>query len=703
MGRSPHGDSSSNKRNSITSRLFGSLRGSRGDTSTASLDRRSSLVGSKSHTGGSGSGGKHHSSSGGNGSGSPVPRIREWLDACNREHDHHCATSSSAPDPGTFRPVWLIDSAERCLVRAKPANRYVALSYVWSASGAPTTTTAATALGTPATSAVSHHNRRRRSDDTSWLLVKDNVDVFEDALPEDDLPQTVIDAMWLARKVGLRYLWVDKICVVQDDAQEVEAHIAGAAYIFANAYLTVVAAHGTIHDGLAPIRPRRPASQSATPPSKGAHDNLVRQSKWSTRCWTLEEGIYSRRRVYFFEEAVTWQCHCDTWEGTPTRHPRGSSRRDTCTSTLSDAIFAYRHAPWPDLDEYARIAMDYSARRVTSVEDTVRAFSSVTNVLSRIFPGGFLYGMPLMFLDIALLWRPQASIRRRAVANRPFLPSWSWMGWWFDGVAVDLTLWRAAADYLLDTAAERAGKSAGSTGGKRLQSNIMFRVKPTIRWAVSNRTTHVPVDSSGLRYRELRSRRNAGATLPPGWERSGGSSYFTHDSEETTRFKYPIPVEDPPEDGDYPSVPNEVAMPGPLLAFRTDSAFFEVDYDATLSPRDADMNPSVAVGNIWSHKNRWAGSFRAHDGWLGVQSSNYEGDEALEFIAISTATERKGSHVFNEAQYKANVGPDELVDIVNVLWIERIGDMAYRRGLGHILQKAWDDQTKEEDVEILLG
>ncbi|KAL6869417.1 hypothetical protein ACO1O0_000743 [Amphichorda felina] len=663
-GRSPRRDAS--KRSSITDRIFGTLNKARQDTA-ASLQRRTSSA-------------SNSPSAATKGQQSPVSRIREWLDTCNREHNHHC-TPGSRPDDqdvATFRPVWLIDSADRRLVRAKTTDRYMALSYVWGPGGG--------------------QNRRGSTQADPALLVKANVDVYEDALPEDDLPRTVLDAMWVARKLGLRYLWVDKLCIVQDDRDEMDAHIHHMAHVFSNAYLTLVAAHGDVNTGLVPLNPRRPPPAtlgrglaSGTP----NHEELVRQSKWRTRGWTLEEALYSRRRVYFFEDAITWECHCESWQGSPaSKQIRG--RREACTDTLSSAIFAYRHAPWPDLDEYARIAMDYSARRVTVVDDTLRAFSGITHVLSRIFPGGFLYGMPLMFLDVALLWRPQASMRRRAVVQPPFLPSWSWMGWWFDGIPVDLVLWRAAADYVAESGAGRQGQKKS----KRLQSPNAFKIKPTVTWTLTDRSAGVPVHSIGFQYRDLRSRRSTASAYPPGWSREG--AHFKHDSDDSTLFRYPIPVEDPPEAGEYPPPLGETAFPGPFLSFRTSSAFFEVDYDATLSPRDAEMNPPVAVGNIWSKTNRWAGTLRSHDGWLGIQSSNYDGDEALEFVAISAATERRGSHLFTPEQFAANRDTGDFVDVVNVLWIERIGGVAYRRGLGHILQKAWDAQPKEE-VDVLLG
>ncbi|KAG9253326.1 tol protein [Emericellopsis atlantica] len=647
---SPRRDpSTSSKRNSITDRVRNSFLKARQDTQ-ASIQRRTSTAPGKPTQ-------------------SPISRIRDWLDTCNREHDHHCSPPSSSKtddEVDTFRPTWLIDSTDRCLVRSKPGDRYVALSYVWGGGA--------------------------RTETGDIRLAKANIDVYEDALPEADLPQTILDAMWTARKLGLRYLWVDQLCITQDDKDEMESHTQHMAYVFANAYLTLVAAHGDVHTGLIPLNPRRQGPRGLGSGTEN-HADLVRQSKWSTRGWTLEESYYSRRKVFFFEDAITWECHCELWQDSPTAAVRG--RRAACAHPLSEAAFAWRHAPWPDLDEYARIAADYSARRVTRVDDTLKAFAGITHVLSRVFPGGFLYGMPLMFLDIALLWRPQASMRRRAVIQPPFLPSWSWMGWWFDGVPVDLVLWRAAADYVVD-------KTSDGSTSQRLQSPHAFKIKPTVTWALTDRTASAPVTNNGLHFRDLRSRRSSVSSYPPGWTRVG--PHFQHDSDDLTLFRYPIPVEEPPEDGvAYPAPAGELAFPGPYLSFRTTSALFEVDYDATLSTREAAMNPPVAVGNLWSRTTqRWAGSFRAHDGWLGIQSSNYEGDEVLEFVAISTATERRGSHVFSAAQFAANKDADDFVDIVNVLWIERIGGVAYRRGLGHVLRKAWEGAEPEE-VDVLLG
>ncbi|ATY65123.1 Heterokaryon incompatibility [Cordyceps militaris] len=600
-------------------------------------------------------------------------------DTCNNQHGRHCNGDSEASPsaPATFRPQFLIDAADKRLVRAKPDDRYVALSYVWGP------------------------QPRAHGDDAPAQLTKSNLDEWLLALPEQNVPQTIADAVWLARKLGLRHLWVDRMCIVQDDEAVKENHIRHMAFVFANAYLTIVAAHNDVNTGLLPLNVRRPRPPRGGGPPTADHNDLLLASRWNTRGWTLQERLYSRRAVFFFEETVTWECHCDLWQGTGTgaagfARNMWKGKKPECTHRIASAGFGFQHAPWPDMDEYARVAADYSARRVTLVDDTLRAFAGITTVLARAFPGGFMYGMPLLFLDSALLWRPQASIRRRALSRPPFLPSWSWMGWWFDGVRVDLTLWKAAADYVQDT---RTTGKRGQPAVRRFQAPSAFRIKPTVVWQLSDRARSVPVPNTGFQFRELRGRRNAGAPLPPGWSRSG--SHFVHDSDDDTVFKYPVPVEDPPEPGEHPPLPGELTFPGPLLAFRTMSGIFDVDFSVTLSPKDV-ANPPVAVGNIWSRGHRWVGEFRAHDGWLGIQSSNYDGDEKLEFIAISSVVERGGSLVFPPDRYEEHADSKGYLEVVNVLWIERIAGVAYRRGIGHVMQKAWEAHAVDE-MDILLG
>ncbi|KAK1749918.1 heterokaryon incompatibility [Echria macrotheca] len=64
------------------------------------------------------------------------------------------------------------------------------------------------------------------------------------------LPWTLRDAMAVARELGIRYLGVDRLCIVQDDATQKPGRLAAMAAIYGNASLTLIAANGDDTRGL---------------------------------------------------------------------------------------------------------------------------------------------------------------------------------------------------------------------------------------------------------------------------------------------------------------------------------------------------------------------------------------------------------------------------------------------------------------------
>ncbi|KAF1809708.1 hypothetical protein P152DRAFT_461087 [Eremomyces bilateralis CBS 781.70] len=82
--------------------------------------------------------------------------------------------------------------------------------------------------------------------------------------------------------------------------------------------------------------------------------------------------------------------------------------------------------PFPSLYGYFRLAAGYNSRGFSYPEDAVFAFAGITTALTRIFPGGFISGLPQMFFDVALLWQPERAATRRIKRNtstNAYLPS----------------------------------------------------------------------------------------------------------------------------------------------------------------------------------------------------------------------------------------------------------------------------------------
>lgn len=75
----------------------------------------------------------------------------------------------------------------------------------------------------------------------------------------------------------------------------------------------------------------------------------------------------------------------------------------------------------------------FNVRELSFETDVVPASLSIICMLQPKLPRGFLYGLPISFLDGTLIWRsnPKEPFRRRSsAADNLAPPSWSWAGWW---------------------------------------------------------------------------------------------------------------------------------------------------------------------------------------------------------------------------------------------------------------------------------
>ncbi|KAF2493580.1 HET-domain-containing protein [Lophium mytilinum] len=68
-----------------------------------------------------------------------------------------------------------------------------------------------------------------------------NLKAHQNSIPWSSLPKTFQEAVAITRALGLRYLWVDALCIVQDDAIEYAEQSLQMAEIYSNSFLTVAA------------------------------------------------------------------------------------------------------------------------------------------------------------------------------------------------------------------------------------------------------------------------------------------------------------------------------------------------------------------------------------------------------------------------------------------------------------------------------
>jgi hypothetical protein len=383
--------------------------------------------------------------------------IKWWLRLCETEHGCHLDGSITREEmPDSLR---MIDVKAQCVVPAATMQtpRYVALSYVW---GGPQKVTL-----------------RKETFD---VLTKPGV--FQDIL----LPQTIADAIAVVEILGERYLWVDSLCIIQDQTEDRVAQIQCMDLIYTGALLTIIAASGKDSDaGLPGLRPSTRTNVQVTAqvmratvhtrpdehvldhhgmslmttltPQKIEFDHYLEETTWYTRGWTMQERVLSKRNLIFTGEQVHWECEGGSWceesefdfwsrrfyryakepSLLPPRvmmHPRlGRQAKleelNTTKNKPSDDQWFWGH--------YCHLVMRFTQRKFTNDGDMSDAFAGILRPLSRIHNMRFIWGHPETRFSKMLMWSGCPSGRREAMcivpssngAREVMFPSWSWMGW----------------------------------------------------------------------------------------------------------------------------------------------------------------------------------------------------------------------------------------------------------------------------------
>jgi hypothetical protein len=633
-----------------------------------------------------------------------IQLMRKWLNCCDDWHRNVCHLSPVLQlemEPAQMR---LIDVKMGCLVVALEPSRYVALSYVWGKFQILQTTKALLPDYEEHGGLVSH-----------------NV----------CLPSTVRDAMSLVSKLGERYLWVDALCIVQDDPAEKQQQISGMDSVYKNAYLTIVAATGDNADyglpGIGGASKTRNLTQDVAELAPGQYLVAVQESfsyflggclmngwdtrsfdcPWNTRAWTYQERLFSRRCLIFLNQTVFFQCQRMIWSEDVVAEEQdiyryyqmedSFERLDHNRRSISGAIFpelrgySLTHSPWPDFPQCRRIISEYVERKLSYEADALAALAGIFSTLSHQFPGGFHYGLPEQFFDIALLWQPKAMLTRRRhpldTSTHSYFPSWSWAGW---VGAFDFREWCFGDEYI-----------------RSLDISPMFVwVKRLIDWRkekTNDRILHF-VNNTFQQYRNYKMD-DGNMDLPTGWSRYEETEYvydeypqlkqkfyYTHESSPQAAFHYPIPLVDLAERQRVPDT-------GPYLYFTSAVAFFHLKSEEY--PEDDDLGCCVSVTD---DKGNWCGRIVLNpcwtdEPWVKPQGASYE------FVAISEGyvplMEVYGSD-WLEHRYVHDTESSDIYHYYNALLIQRENEVAYRIGLARIAATAWC-ALNPASTDLILG
>lgn len=361
--------------------------------------------------------------------------VQSWLNLCAKNHrsssnvsgshawyegteehsisERGCAPVASEPIPN-FR---LVDVKMRCVVCIKQKTEYAALSYVWGGS--------------------------RR-----FVLCKENADSL--SLPGAlnhkalELPQTFRDAIEFVEKLAIRYIWIDALCIQQDDSDQLVAHMNSMDVIYSAAALTIVSDAESADAGIPGISTSRKPPQETFEykgtqyiSAKKTFGQALQESPWERRAWCLQEKVFSNRLLVLTETQAFYHCAAATWfedtqlESRPNiagpvhvREKPSLSRKEAemLRPSLQTAYESHRDYFGRN---FWRLIENYSRRLLSFEADVIRAFSGILRSLEPQH-GIAVWGIPQREFGRGISFEYSAY---RSDMRREGFPSWSWTGW----------------------------------------------------------------------------------------------------------------------------------------------------------------------------------------------------------------------------------------------------------------------------------
>ena len=332
--------------------------------------------------------------------------MKEWLSRCKSSHPG-CYSAQ-----GDFVPSRLLDIISlyipsdvdpRIVLRSELPNRpeYLALSYCWG-KAQPLTTTAAT------------------------------LDQYRIGIPIRVIPQTISDAIAVARALGFRYLWIDCICIIQDDEQDWidESRMMGS--IYSNAEIVIAATRAsaategflgmrTVHrTGIARSSFRAPHAAPATYRITRELQPGQAEGPLDSRGWAFQERILARRYLSFGPDEMQWVC------------------REEALSESGEKAFLIAKPIWP-FDRMVNgtdrppaqiwreeILRPYLSRELTRPSDNLVALSAVAARFHSVIKGDYLAGLWSKDLIQQLLWYSTRGNQASGFPRSQYAPTWSW-------------------------------------------------------------------------------------------------------------------------------------------------------------------------------------------------------------------------------------------------------------------------------------
>ena len=331
--------------------------------------------------------------------------IKGWYSNCEVDHGAKCRPAVGNL-PTRLIDIWSAPLSVKLIHRSDASTldrKYTTLSHCWDAQPLIQTT-------------------------------RSNLHLYSQAIPPESIPRTFREAFAVTRALGIRYIWIDGLCVIQDSPEEWEREVSRMKDVYSRSSLNIAAAdsansnEGCFAD--VNVNEEHDWTQFSLYDSNnvlkltikvqiGDSRRTTERSFLSTRGWVLQEQLLSPRMVSCMRSELHWQCaHAyRTESGVEFDHDSAICG----TPHLRNDMSISHERVW-------RVWMEnFSQRKFTFWNDRLPALAGITEYYESTTNDAPLLGLWKTSILQDLLWIRLSDSRPSVPCNETFLPSWSWL------------------------------------------------------------------------------------------------------------------------------------------------------------------------------------------------------------------------------------------------------------------------------------
>ncbi|KAI8633306.1 HET-domain-containing protein [Xylariaceae sp. FL1651] len=370
-----------------------------------------------------------------------------WLSNCISNHQDTCGQQARGDIldwpglPSRILDVKLLESADTIYLQSRDLisssdRRYVALSHCWGKMEHPFCTT------------------------------KDTLNDRMNGINVSAMPRTFQNAVIIVRSLGLRYLWIDSLCIIQGDEEDWAKEAADMSNIYRYCHLLIGAARGASDEAgflqmrsqidVAKLERHASESNSSFQPSKAENIHLQllppEASRWTYdshvdpmsgeplngRAWCLQGRLLPTRALFYGSTQMFWECQKlrASEDGNIATHS-GILLEQLCSTGESSTSVFLRFAEGSDGDTeedirgnkwiaWYNMVEEYSTRSLTKDDDRLVALGGLARIIAKSTSATYLAGLWETGLIEGLMWSRKSRDQQLRTPSAYSAPSWSW-------------------------------------------------------------------------------------------------------------------------------------------------------------------------------------------------------------------------------------------------------------------------------------